>query len=35
MNFRNPMGVISFDEIVFSQERNTWSIVIKLFNLHR
>jgi hypothetical protein len=34
MNFRNPMGVISFDEIVFSQEHNTWLVVIRLVNFH-
>jgi hypothetical protein len=33
MNFRNPMGVISFDEIVFSQEHSARFIVIRLINL--
>jgi hypothetical protein len=34
MNFRNPMGVLSFNEIVFSQEHSPGFIVIKLINLH-
>jgi hypothetical protein len=34
MNFRNLMGVISLNEIMFSQEHNTGSIVTRLVNLH-
>jgi hypothetical protein len=34
MNFRSLMGVISFNEIVFSQEHSARFIVIRLVNLH-
>jgi hypothetical protein len=34
MNFTIPMGVISFDEIVFSQEHSARSIVISSVSLH-
>jgi hypothetical protein len=30
MNFRNPMGVISFNEIIFSQEHSARFVVIRL-----
>jgi hypothetical protein len=34
MNFRNPMGILSFNEIVFSQEHSVGSVVTRLVNLH-
>jgi hypothetical protein len=34
MNFKNPMGILSFNEIVFSQEHNVGFVVIKLVDLH-
>jgi hypothetical protein len=34
MNFRNPMGVISFNEIVFSPKCSAGFVVIRLVNLH-
>jgi hypothetical protein len=34
MNFKNPMGVISFNEIIFSQEHSAGSVVTRLVNVH-
>jgi hypothetical protein len=34
MNFRNLMGVISFNKIVFSQEHIAGSIITKLVDFH-
>jgi hypothetical protein len=33
MNLKNPMGVLSFNEIVFSQEHSLGSIITKVVNL--
>jgi hypothetical protein len=34
MNFRNPMVVLSYNEIIFSQDNNVGSVVIRLIDLH-